>query len=83
VELFFLKKVEVERLVQSFYEKKRVNLKQIATQTVKTVSSTEKFALYHTKSPKKSLRGKYKKLNSMESIFLIVIGYRKALFFTF
>ena len=32
-------------LVQSFYEKKGVNLKLIATQMVSTVSNTEKFAL--------------------------------------
>ena len=32
-------------LVQSFYGKMGGNLKQIATQTVKTVSSTEKCAL--------------------------------------
>ena len=34
------------------------NLKQIATQTASTVSSTEKYALQHTKSPKESLLGK-------------------------
>ena len=34
------------------------NLKQIATQTASTVSSTEKYALQHTKSPKESLVGK-------------------------
>ncbi len=32
-------------IVQSFYEEKGVNLKQIATQMIPTVSSTEKCAL--------------------------------------
>ena len=46
-------------IVQSFYEKKGVNLKQIATQTLLAASSAEKCTLKHTKSPKESLGGKY------------------------
>jgi len=40
----YLTRVKKE-LVQSFYEEKGVNLKQIATQMIPTVSSTEKCAL--------------------------------------
>ena len=42
-----------------------LNLKQIATQTAITVSSTEKCTLKHTKSPKESLEG-----NDLKEIFL-------------
>ena len=50
--------LNVKEIVQSFYEKKGVYLKQIATKGIFTGFWSEFFCEQYIKSPKKSLKGK-------------------------